>query len=302
MVRILYPLLALVGPGMPVGAPPPAVVPGAVHEVREFPRAEGNLPQAWVETPFTRLPHHVARAEWSRIFYPREQPTLRWDGAFLGSAPLPPGEPHRVEVEVPPGESLRVELDCAWDAPLHLAVGEGKTPMSGFGGRKQHYRNGASGPRTVSVLIAQSRHQGRGVDAVSNPKGPWPYRIRLERSWDPGRWRSHAEPHPWPEGLPLRAPDELRVLHALPFPTLADAGLQLEDPGLGTRTAEVELILDGEGRPRAVRPVAGSPALVRPLVDWAWQLAFAPGVGFPSEGARVPLRLVYLRPEGREEP
>lgn len=293
--------LLIVFPALAVTEPPSSLA-GAQHEVRHFPRMQGNIPLAWLEQTLAFLPLNAQRPTWTRDFVPLEPPVITGAMEFLGPRVEAPAPPHRVAVEVPAGGRLKVALLCAKEDPLFLSLArmgpESRSPKVQT--RVQTFTNTGVQTCLAEVQVAQARFLGPERKGLRNASGPWPYRIVIERSWEAGAWRKAREREGLgdPSGLPLRQPAELRIRFAAEAPTFADTGLHLDSPGLGSRRVEAELILNADGHPRAVLPRKGHPALLKAFVDWAWQLAFEPGSGLPERGSvRVPLEYVFLMPE-----
>jgi len=283
-------------------AEPPSPFAGAQHEVRHFPRLQGNIPLEWLEQPLAFLPLNALCTTWAREFVPLEPAAISWPMEFLGPRVEAPAPPHRVMVEVPPGGRLKVELQCDKRDPLHLSLvrmGSEARPLA-VQTRVQTFTNAEAQPCLAEVQVAQARFLGPERKGLPNASGPWPYRILIQRTWEGGTWRKAQERETLedPSRLPLRQAAELRNRYAAVAPTFADTGLNLDAPGLGSRRVEADLILGADGRPRAVLQRKGHPALLKAFIDWAWQLAFEPGAGLPENGlVRVPLEFVFLMPD-----
>lgn len=265
---------------LPSELPEPAPAPVEPNIVTE---AKANIPLAWTVLPLGFIPMNAHFTSWS--------------GQMLSAREGVVTVPHRLHMEVPPGGKFRAKLEGPWDSPIQLAVGQDAAWKLGIriSRRDQSYTNRKATAQVARVSLAQSVSQniptgGSQLGNVGGTLGPWTYKVDFTRDWDIEAWRTARKKlAPALEGLPVCPPESLRPSFVPPLPSLPT------DPeALGL--AEVALILDADGHPLSVERGTGHPALVAAMTEWAWQLAFEPGKGLPTQGAvSVPLRLNFQR-------
>lgn len=269
---------------------------------------DSRIPGTWLETPMTRIPHHVPVRGWTEALNMAEE-----DFLIL--------RVERIYLEVPPGETLRAEFRSTWDSEAVIAMESDAWWKFGLGfsKRSQRFKNREQTPKFAWVgLSFRTFHStpgggcwvdggfggNGGYSGVSNSTGtagvggPFsfiggtgtiqhrPWRITFSRSWDIAAWRAvRMRSAPDPATLPERAPAALK-------PDFVP-GRPLGGEFVGE--AEVTLILDSGGRPWAVHPGEGHPELVSRLSEWAWRLNFeAPKDLGSGKAVKVPLRVTFL--------
>jgi len=269
-----------------------------------------RIPGTWLETPMTRIPHHVPVRGWTDALGMAGE-----DFLILGAS--------RIHLEIPPGETLRAELRSTWDSSAVIAMESDAWWKFGlsFSKRSQQFKNREQAPKFAWVGFAASAPQGlghvwvegrgtsySGYSGVTETTGTgtgyggplpfiWgddnafaatinrPWRMIFTRSWDIAAWRAAR----------LRsAPDSATLPERLPA-ALQPNFVPGRPQGEGIEgVAEVTLVLDAEGRPWAVHPGEGHPALVSTLSEWAWRLNFdAPKDLGSAKAVKVPLRVAF---------
>lgn len=269
-----------------------------------------RIPDTWLETPMTRIPHHMPLRGWTGALNMAREGFL-----LLGAS--------RVYLEIPPGETLRAELRSTWDSSAVIAMESDAWWKFGlsFSKRSQRFKNREQAPKFAWVGLAAPAPQGTapiwvegrsrsysGYSGVADTTGTgtgWggppsfipgsgnpiepvanrPWRMTFTRSWDIAAWRAaRLRSAPDPATLPERMPSTLQP-NFVPYGPYGE-GVE--------GVAEVTLILDSEGRPWAVHPMGGHPKLLSGLTEWAWCLNFeAPKDLGSAKAVKVPLRVTF---------